>query len=61
MIADRILQLDYMTPRARDVRGWGPGALTADADKMGIPVAEAAPPDGRKRSPSSFLSFAARR
>ncbi len=39
MIADRILQLDYMT-RGRAMFGVGPGALTADADKMGIPVAE---------------------
>ena len=39
MIADRILQLDYMT-RGRTMFGVGPGALTADADKMGIPVAE---------------------
>ena len=39
MIADRILQLDYMT-RGRAMLGVGPGALTADADKMGIPVAE---------------------
>ena len=39
MIADRILQLDYMT-RGRAMFGVGPGALTADADKMGIPVSE---------------------
>ena len=39
MVADRILQLDYMT-RGRAMFGVGPGALTADADKMGIPVAE---------------------
>ena len=39
MVADRILQLDYMT-RGRAMLGVGPGALTADADKMGIPVSE---------------------
>ena len=46
MIADRILQLDYMTPGARDVRV-GPGALTADAGQDGDPGRGAAPPDGR--------------
>lgn len=39
MVADRIQQLDYMT-RGRAMFGVGPGALTADADKMGIPVSE---------------------
>lgn len=39
MVADRVLQLDYMT-RGRTMFGVGPGALTADADKMGIPVSE---------------------
>ncbi|MEM7250246.1 MAG: LLM class flavin-dependent oxidoreductase [Pseudomonadota bacterium] len=35
MVADRILQLDHMT-RGRVMLGVGPGALVADAYKMGI-------------------------
>ena len=37
MVADRILQLDHMT-RGRVMLGVGPGALVADAYKMGIGV-----------------------
>ena len=39
MVADRMLQLDHMT-RGRTLFGVGPGALTADAYKMGIEVAD---------------------
>jgi limonene 1,2-monooxygenase len=39
MVADRMLQLDHMT-RGRAMFGVGPGALTADAYKMGIPIPE---------------------
>lgn len=39
MIADRMLQLDHMT-RGRAMFGVGPGALTADAYKMGIEISE---------------------
>nr|MCH9674503.1 LLM class flavin-dependent oxidoreductase [Gammaproteobacteria bacterium] len=39
MVADRILQLDHMT-RGRVLFGMGPGALVADAFKMGIPASE---------------------
>ena len=39
MVADRMLQLDYMT-RGRAMFGVGPGALTADAYKIGVEVSE---------------------
>ena len=39
MVADRILQLDHLT-RGRVMFGVGPGALVADAYKMGIRVGE---------------------
>ncbi len=39
MVADRIMQLDWMT-RGRVMFGMGPGALPSDAFMMGIPVSE---------------------
>jgi len=39
MVADRMLELDHIT-RGRAMLGVGPGALTADAHKMGIEVSE---------------------